>query len=270
LHGAGSPEQLQRVLVIPGRRTDTTPDEACWAFARAHGHDGTGLVESVVLAVTNHRWQKVARPLLERLGKDGVLDDGHAGVLSATFLETDVVPVTVPGSWLAQFYVVQQRGAGYRRLDPARTYTLERHLTSQVRRWAAARHAGTQEGIARVLRLALRMDSRHGATAILGLVDGTEGLGDAEALTLLELAADWPSPDVRLAALKRLAGRGLGSEALDRAATDRAAHIRQWAADNRQISLVIPDGGEPRSHDAGVQDVAGAPDPAPSQQSLFT
>lgn len=118
LHGAGSPEELQRILVIPGRRTDTLPDEACWAFGRAHGEDGTGLVESVVLAVTNHRWQKVARRLLERLGEDGVLDGGHATVLSAAFLETDIVPVTVPGSWLVQFYVQQQAratGASIRR-----------------------------------------------------------------------------------------------------------------------------------------------------------
>ena len=169
------------MLVIPGRRTDTLPDEACSAFARAHGHDTTGLIESVVLAVTNHRWQKIARPLLERLAADGVLDEGHADVLSTAFLDTDVVPVTVPGSWLVQFYA-QQRGDGYGLPDPAKTYTLERHLTAQVCRWAAARHAETPEGVARVLRRALRTDSRHGAAAILGLVDGTDRLGDAEAL----------------------------------------------------------------------------------------
>jgi hypothetical protein len=268
LHGARSPAELQRVLVIPGRRTDTLPDEACSAFARAHGHDTTGLIESVVLAVTNHRWQKIARPLLERLAADGVLDEGHADVLSTAFLDTDVVPVTVPGSWLVQFYA-QQRGDGYGLPDPAKTYTLERHLTAQVCRWAAARHAETPEGVARVLRRALRTDSRHGAAAILGLVDGTDRLGDAEALELLELAADWPSPNVRLAALKGLMRRGLHSEALERAATDRAAHIRRWATRNRQLNTAMPHRDEPASPDAGEQDIAKAPDPVAAQQSLF-
>lgn len=268
LHGAGSPVELQRVLVIPGRRTDTLPDEACWAFGRAHGEDDTGLVESAVLAVTNHRWQKVARRLLERLAEEGVLDGAHADVLSVAFLEADVVPVTIPGSWLVEFYL-QRRGEGYGRLDPAKTFTLERRLTPQVRRWAAARHAETREGIARVLRRALRMDSRHGAAAILGLVDGTDGLGDTEALQVLELAADWPSPDVRLAALQRLATRGLCSEALDRAATDRAAHIRRWATRNRQIAMAMPQGDGIRRDHADLQEVSGSPDRATVQQSLI-
>jgi hypothetical protein len=36
--------------------------------------------------------------------------------------------------------------------------------------------------------------------------------------------ADWPSPDVRLVALQRLASGGLHSEALDRAVTDHPTH----------------------------------------------
>lgn len=268
LHGAGSPEELQRILVIPGRRTDTLPDEACWAFGRAHGQEHTGLVESAVLAVTNPRWQKVARRLLDSLAEEGVLDGAHADVLSVAFLEADVVPVTVPGSWLVEFYV-QRRGEGYGRLDPAKTFTLERRLTPQVRRWAAVRHAETREGVALVLRRALRMDSRHGAAAVLGLVDGTDGLGEVEALETLELAADWPSPDVRLAALQRLAARGRCSEALDRAATDRAAHIRRWATRNRQIGMTMPQGDGLRRDHTDLQEVAGVPERAPVQPSLI-
>jgi hypothetical protein len=265
LHGAESPMELQRVLVIPGRRSDTLPDEACWAFGRAHGQDDTGLVESAVLAVTNHRWQKVARRLLDSLAEEGVLV-GAGDVLSTVLLEADVVPVTVPGSWLVEFYL-QRRGDRDGRLDPAKTFTLERRLPPQVRRWAAARHVGTREGIARVLRRALRMDSRHGAAAVLGLVDGSEGLGGTEALEVLELAADWPSPDVRLAALQRLASRGLQSEALDRAATDRAAHIRRWATHNRQLAM--SHGDAPRHDHTDLQEVAATPERAPAQPSLF-
>lgn len=270
LHGAGAPAELQRVLVVPGRRTDTLPDRACWAFRRAHGEDDAGLVESAVLAVTNPRWQKVGRRLLEGLAEDGVLHSGHAAVLSTLLLESDVVPVTVPGSWLVRYYV-QQRGDGYGRLDPAKTYTLTRHLTPQVRRWAAARHVGSREDIVGALAHALRMDSRHGAAALLGLVDGSDGLDDTEALELLELAADWPAPAVRLAALQRLLSRGSSGEALDRAARDRAASIRRWASRNRQISLVMPHGEVPRDGDAGVRDRASAPAvPAPVQQSLLS
>lgn len=123
-----------------------------------------------------------------------------------------------------------------------------------------------------MLRRALRMDSRHGAAAILGLIDGTEGLGEAEALEVLELAADWPSPAVRLAAFQRLASRGLRSGALARAATDRAAHIRRWATRNHQeVSIAMPQSDAPWDGDAGLQDVASVPDPpGPVQQSLLS
>jgi hypothetical protein len=88
-----------------------------WAFGRAHGDDDTGVVESVVLAATNHRWTTIGRPLLERLTDRGLLDEGHAGQLGLCFLEADVVPVTVPGAWLADLYR-QQRGDEVGRLDP--------------------------------------------------------------------------------------------------------------------------------------------------------
>lgn len=85
---------------------------------------------------------------------------------------------------------------------------------------------------------------------------------------MLELAADWPSPDVRLAALQRLASRGLHGEALDRAATDRAAHIRRWATRNRQMAM--SHGDAPRRDHTDLQEVAATPDRAPAQLSLFS
>jgi hypothetical protein len=268
LHDAKSPEALQRVLVIPGRRSDTVPDQAVWAFDRAHGDDDSGVVESVVLAVTNHRWTTIARPLLERLTDEGLLDEGHAGQLGLCFLEADVVPVTVPGAWLVDFYV-QQRGDDVGRLDPARTYTLARPVSPQVRRWAAGRFARDRDGIARVLRRALRMDSRHAAAAMLGLADASEHLGDADAIEVLEMASDWPAPPVRLAALKLLAARGRHAEALDRAANDRAATIRRWAARRRQACLPAP-----RQEASQETDSTGKPAPGlpaePEQPSLFS
>jgi hypothetical protein len=54
----------------------------------------------------------------------------------------------------------------------------------------------------------VRMDSRHAAAAMLGLVDAAEHLGDVDAIEVLEMGADWPAPAVRLAALKLLAARG--------------------------------------------------------------
>lgn len=239
LHGADTPEALQRVLVIPGRRSDTLPDEALRAFRRAHSDDGTGVVESVVLAITNHRWTAIGRPLLERLTDDGLLDEGHVSQVALRLLEADVVAVTVSGAWLADFYL-QQRGDDVGRLDPAKTYALARRVSPQVRRWAAARLARDREGIARVLRRALLMDSKHAAAALLGLVDVAEHFHDTEAIEMLELAADWPASAVRLAALKRLAARGRHAQALDRAAGDRAATIRRWAAHHRQTSLFTP------------------------------
>lgn len=273
LHDAESPEALQRVLVIPGRRSDTVPDQAAWAFGRAHGDDDTGVVESVVLAVTNHRWTTIARPLLERLTDDGLLDEGPAGQLGLCFLEADVVSVTVPGAWLVDFYL-QQRGDEVGRLDPAKTYTLARQISPQVRRWAAARSARDRDGIARVLRRTLRMDSRHGAAAMHGLVDASEHLGDADAIEVLEMAADWPAPAVRLTALKLLAERGRHAEALDRAANDRAATIRRWAARDRQARLPAPRQDASQQQDASQEaDSAGTPAGLPretEQPALFS
>lgn len=268
LHDAESPEALQRVLVIPGRRSDTVPDQAVWAFGRAHGDDDSGIVESVVLAVTNRRWTRIGRPLLEQLTDEGLLDEGHVGQLGLCFLEADVVSVTVPGAWLVDFYL-QQRGDDVGRLDPAKTYTLARQVNPQVRRWAAARYARDRDGIARVLRRALRMDSRHAAAAMHGLVDASAHLGDADAIEVLEMAADWPAPAVRLAALKLLAARGRHAETLDRAANDRAATIRRWAARHRQPRLPAP-------RQEACQETEGTGEPAPGlpaqpeQPSLFT
>lgn len=268
VHDAESPAALQRVLVIPGRRSDTVPDQAVWAFDRAHGGDDTGVVESVVLAVTNHRWTTIARPLLERLTDGGALDEGHTSQLGLCFLEADVVPVTVPGAWLADFYL-QQRGDEVGRLDPAKTYTLTRQVSPQVRRWAAARYARDRDDIARVLRRALRMDSRHAAAAMHGLVDASQDLGDADAIEVLEMAADWPAPAVRLAALKLLAARGRRAEAHERGANDRAATIRRWAARHRQARLPAP-----RQDTSREADSAGKPAPAlppePEQPALFS
>lgn len=269
LHGASSPVELQRVLVIPGRRSDTLPDQACRAFDRAHGGDDRGLVESAVLAVTNYRWQKISRLLLERLVEDGVLQKEHIAALSTTLLECDAVPVTVAGSWLVSFYV-QQRDDGLRNLDPAKTFTLNRPVAPQVRRWAAAHQAQSRGGIARVVGHARRMDSRHGAAAILGLVDASDDFADVEALELLEWAADWPAPAVRLAALQRLASRGSSSEALARAASDRAGSVRRWAARERQMSLTMPRADASGDDDAGRPEGESAHDtPAPVQQSLW-
>lgn len=268
LHDAESPEALQRVLVIPGRRSDTVPDQAVWAFDSAHGDDDSGVVESVVLAVTNHRWTTIARPLLERLTGEGLLDEGHAGQLGLCFLEADVVSVTVPGAWLVDFYL-QQRGDEVGRLDPAKTYTLARQVNPQVRRWAAARYARDHDGIVQVLRRALRMDSRHAAAAVHGLVDASEHLGDADAIEVLEMAADWPAPAVRLAALKLLAARGRHADALNRAANDRAATIRRWAARHRQARLPDP-------YPDACQETEGTGEAAPAlpgqaeQPSLFS
>ncbi len=232
LHRADTPEALQRVLVIPGRRTDTMPDQAVAAFRSGHGDDDTGLVESVVLAATNHRWSVIARPLLEALTAGGLLGERHIGRLALYWLQTDTVTISVPGAWLVDFYL-QRRGDDLLRLDPAKTYTLSRRPSPQLRRWAAARLADL-EGVAMVMRQAEGMASRDAAAVVMGLVDAAEALDEAALAQVLELAMDWPASAVRLAALRRLAASGRKAEALDRASVDRAATVRRWAARHRR------------------------------------
>jgi hypothetical protein len=154
----------------------------------------------------------------------------------------------VPGGWLVDFYL-QKRADSLRRLDPAKTYTLRRQLSPQVRRWAAARRARDPGGIAHVLNRARQLSSRHAAATMLGLVDAAERLDNAVTSEMLEVAAEWPAADVRLSAFKRFAARGQQAHALDRAASDPAAKVRRWAARHRQTTL---------------------PNLGPEQQGLFT
>ena len=77
-------EALRRVLTFPVGAADTLP--GCLTRRRgrfaARGDDDAGVVESVVLAITNHRWTAIDRLLLERLTDDGLLDEGHASQLA--------------------------------------------------------------------------------------------------------------------------------------------------------------------------------------------
>jgi hypothetical protein len=74
LHDLDSPAALHRLLVAPSRlHADTVPDFGIAAIARAHEKDGSGLVESVLLACTDRRWGKVARPLALGVLERGLL-----------------------------------------------------------------------------------------------------------------------------------------------------------------------------------------------------
>ena len=241
LHEAETPAALQRVLLIPGRRTDTLPDDGVAAFVRAHRVDHEGIVESAVLACTNHRWTGIARSLLESLVGAGLLDEGHTSQLVELLLEADGVAVTAPGRWLADFYL-QRRDGRLQPLDLRESYTLHRPVAPQLRRWAAGRAAGDGDGVGRVLPHVAQMDSRNGAAAVLGLLDTVDHHDEATAAELLGVALGWPNPAVRLTALKRLAATGRQPEALERAAGDRAANVRRWAARNRQATLITATG----------------------------
>lgn len=268
LYEADTPQALQRTLLIPGRRTDTLCDDAIDAFERVHADDDGGLLESVVLACTHHRWRGVARQLLEALVERGVLDRGHVGQLALAFLHADDVCLTAPGAWLVDFYL-QKRHGDLRRLDPAKTYTVHRVISPQLRRWATRETVQGRASIAPVLRRALALESRHAAGVILGLLDAVDRLDEEGAADVVDVALDWPSPSVRLPALQRLAAGGRHGEALRRAEGDRAAHIRRWAAKQRQ-GMLLTDRDEPvPPADAAVQQQPSPQNPQPSQQSLF-
>lgn len=237
LYGADTPETLQQVLLIPGRRVETNCHDAVVAFRHAYGEDTTGLLECVLLACTGRQWTNVGRRLLEALVDHEVLDDGHLGVLAVIFLEADTVAVTARGDWLADHYL-QVRDGELHPLDPDETYSLRRPIGPQLRRWAARESVHQRDDIGPVLARALALDSRHGAAVILGLLDATDRLDPETASGVLDIGLDWPSPSVRLPALQRLAGAGRHAEALQRAEQDRAARIRHWAVTHRQQPLV--------------------------------
>lgn len=273
LHQADTPEALQRVLLIPGRRTDTDCREAVAAFRRAFRHadegDDTGLLGCVALACTHHRWQGVGRRLLEVLVEQGVMGGRQVGTLAPLFLDVDAVPVSAPGAWLVDYYV-QERDGGLRRIDPAKCYTLWRPVAPQLRRWAAKEAVQGPDDVGPVEARALELDRQHGTAVALGLLDAADKLDVDAAASVVDLGLDWPEPSVRLAALKRLAGVGRDAEALERAEGDRAARVRRWAATYRQRTL-LDDRGEPTAHALAASAV---PEPDPhcskaSQSALF-
>jgi hypothetical protein len=261
LHRADTSGALQRVLVIPGRRTDTDAHDAVRAFRRAYDGDNTGLVEGVVVACCHHRWKRVARQLLETLVEQCLLDGDQAGLLAALFLEANAdLAVTAPGAWLVDYYL-QQRDGEPRRLDPAKTYTLQRPVAPQVRRWAAREQVVHTDDVDPVLARAQALDSRHGAAVVLGLLDAADGLDADAAAGVVGIALGWPNPSVRLTALQRLAAAGHEEEALERAETDRAVRIRRWATTQCQLTL---------NHGPSTVDAAphtGVPPTAPKDQS---
>ncbi|CAN5331995.1 hypothetical protein BH23ACT9_BH23ACT9_23220 [soil metagenome] len=269
LLGADTPEALHRVLVIPGRRTDTRCDDAVHTVRHAHAGRDDGLIESAVLLCTHHRWKGVARSMLEALVEGGILDEGHVGRLAAVFLDADDVCVTAPGAWLADFYLLQDHDGKLRRLHDSRSYTLHRQVSPQLRRWAAGQTRGNRVEISATLRRALALDSRHGAAVVLGLLDAAERFDDTLRADVLDLGLDWSCASVRLTALKRLAAGDRRAEALERADGDRAMHIRRWAAmqGRRQPPTTRDDTGAP----AGAVSAPAASERAPQafQPALF-
>lgn len=256
LFGADTPQALQQALVIPTRGTATDCSDAVSVFRRVYDGDTTGLTECVALVCTSRRWRKVGRQLLDDLIDHRVLDSGVTGTLANTFLQADDVAVTAPGAWLGDFYAQLRDGTPHP-LDPTETYTLRAPVPPQLRRWAARESVRQPDDVAAVRSRALRLDSRHGAAVVLGLLDATDRLDAETTADVLDIGLDWPSASVRLPALERLAATGRGAEALERAEGDRAEHVREWAATHRQRTLldgrdqVSPD-SPPDSDDAPV------------------
>jgi hypothetical protein len=130
-----------------------------------------------------------------------------------------------------------------------------------MRRWAAAVRVATPDDIAPAVRAALRLDSRHAAAAVHGLVDATDRLDPDDAAGMLDIGLDWPTASVRLAALRRLIGSGRRDEALQRAARDPAAYIRRWAAKQRATPQHLP-----ASEQVEAPTAAGAVEESPTRQ----
>jgi hypothetical protein len=244
-HEVDSPEALHRLLVVDHRLgRETLADGGCRLFMQAHAEDEEGIAESVLLLCTDRRWRGVERRLLLQLSDCPGVED-CLELLALVFLQASSAPVTVPGSWLLDLYA-QVRDGEVRGLDPAKSYSIDRPIPPQLRRWASARTATSDDGIRTVLRRALGSDSRVAAALIHGLVDAAEHSDEQTKANLLDIGLDWPSPAVRLAALQGLARSGRTREAAERARRDAAAAVRAWGvkleAEAAPTPAVSPDG----------------------------
>lgn len=213
-------ELYRRLVLWPRARRNTWDTFEPWCiFHRLHEHGQDGAATTAVLLVTDGRWGSAAGRLMAQIANSGLVPAEDLDLLAEAFLSAGKhLFWEAPEEWFRGGTAIALEPAGPDVVDPPPPeedegpYVAAREVWPPLRRWAAARLAGSNPARwPSLVQRAHELDSRGGAALIRGLLDSVDFMEPKVRQVLLDLAAGWPSKGVREAATEKLAS-SLGSD----------------------------------------------------------
>ena len=212
---AQSLDDLYRRLVLwPRERRNTWDAFELWCiFHMFHEHDQGGAATTAVLLVTDGRWASAAGRLMAQIANSGLVPAEDLDLLAETFLSAGKrVFWEAPEEWFRGGTAIALEPEGRDMVDPSPPdeddgpYVASREVWPPLRRWAAARLAGSNPARwPALVQRARELDSRGGAAVMRGLLDSVDVMEPKVRRVLLDLAAGWPNKGVREIATEKLA-----------------------------------------------------------------
>lgn len=205
--------ELYRHLVLwPQARRNTRDAFEPWCiFHRFHECEQDGAATTAVLLVTDTRWASAAGRLMAQIAMSGLVPTEELDLLAEAFVSAGKhLFWEAPEDWF--------RGGTAIALDPDGPAVVDtpvpeedegpcvaaREVGPPLRRWAAARLAGSNPARwPALLQRARELDSRGAAALMRGLLDSVDFMEPKVRRVLLDLAACWPNKGVREAARER-------------------------------------------------------------------
>jgi hypothetical protein len=241
LLSAGSVNELRYRLLSPGPRRSNSADAEL--LLRTHHTTAPGALDTARLLLTDERWERLSRRLLQGLVATDLLTDDDLDALALELLDGERMAYQVDDLFSGGGIVVELPGPdgpddeGGAEEDDVPDDGPEhgplvalRRIPPPLRRWAAARAVGrallTTSDLPALLDA---LPARDAAEAVRGMVDELDTLPPDEGDELLETALGWPARTVRSAALDRLIDRGDAERAARLAAADPDRSIRARA-----------------------------------------
>ncbi len=235
LHTASTPEELWRVLTLPGFRSRLHPFEAVGLFRKHHEKGGPGAVKTALMLCTCGRWEPYTGRLIAALVNTGILSENELDELVACFLWSDRYRFEYPAAWFGAHAMVvdlddrgRAQGSVVISVDPNTPVPTERRIAPPLRRWATG--SGIRRDPGRFVAIRTRaqtLGGQDGAAIVSGLLDAIEALDADTARKAIALGLNWPLGSVRLLALDVLAASDLVA-ARRRAAADPDKRVRAW------------------------------------------
>lgn len=240
LADAEDAEELCRLLLrsLWGWGSSTRHAEAIDLLRRMHG---TGeLAESLLplLLCACSRWNRVTAKVIAAIEDSDLLSDSALDDLAQSFLSDEMV-VAYPLAWVhPQWMEIDLTDGTSERItvDDDTLAEVSLHPEPPLRRWAAARMLRKERGrLEELLAAAARLEPRHHAALIHGLLDAADFLELDERRRLVQRGLRVGQGRVRRSALDRLCELDGPRAALQRARSDPDATVQKWRPATAQI-----------------------------------